>query len=76
MSRENYMTPVETSAMNVGFKRKEKRGLSCPNCPNLSNHTIENCFKVHGFTGNGNKRLYEHGGRSGRGRGGRFNGGG
>ncbi|KAL3623039.1 hypothetical protein CASFOL_031855 [Castilleja foliolosa] len=75
MSRELF--PInENVAMNVGFKRKDKKGLMCPNCPNLSNHTIENCFKVNGFPQHNPRKIpdgnYNSKG-SFKGRGGRFN---
>lgn len=73
MSRESNMSPIETSAMSIGYKRKDKKGFTCSNCPTLSNYTIENCFKVHGYPMNGSKKPFDNGGRGGhRGRGVRF----
>ena len=64
----NNMQVIETSAMNAGYKR-QKENLTCANCPNMSNHITENCFKVHGYPNSTipKRPFYGRGGYRGRG---------
>lgn len=57
----NAVPMVESLVINVEFKRQKEK-LHGPKCPNMSNHTVDTCFK-HGYPTNYPKKpFYGRGG--------------